>query len=107
MCHQVREDGDGGVKYRLVKDHVMKLALTCDDCECVYQQVSPGGGYYCLEHGELFSECLDRDQHYLEREEGKMYFDFAFLHNVVFNSDFLCTFNRFTPNRYNIPQRAR
>ena len=93
MCHQVREDGDGGVKYRLVKDHVMKLALTCDDCECVYQQVSPGGGYYCLEHGELFSECLDRDQHYLEREEGKMYFDFAYLHNVVFNSDFLCTFN--------------
>ena len=69
----------GSVKYRLVKNHIMKLALTCDDCVCVYQKVSPGGGYYCLEHGDLFSECLDRDQYYLEREEGKMNFSFAYL----------------------------
>ena len=76
----------GSVKYRLVKNHIMKLALTCDDCVCVYQKVSPGGGYYCLEHGDLFSECLDRDQYYtleakyyLEKKEGKMNFSFAYL----------------------------
>ena len=60
MCCDLKEDG--GVQYRLIKDHKMKQALACDDCVCVYQKISPGGGYYCFEHGELFSECLDREK---------------------------------------------
>ena len=67
MCDHVKEDG--GAKYRLVKD--LKLAFTCGDCDCVYQKNGYGGGFYCLEHGELLTECLDRDQYYLEGEDGK------------------------------------
>ena len=66
MCCHVKEVG--GVKYQLVKDHSMKPAPTCKD-DCVYQKVGPGGGFYCFRNGELFSECL-------EKEEGNMNFGF-------------------------------
>ena len=67
ICCHVKEVG--GVKYRLVKDHVMKPASTCKD-DCVYQKVGSDGGYYCFRQGELFSECLERGK------EGKINFSF-------------------------------
>ena len=75
MCYHVMEDG--GVKYRLVKNHTLKPVSICeDDCVCVYKKIGPGGGYYCFRHGKLFSECL-------EKEEGKMKKYFYFL-NLIF-----------------------
>ena len=55
----------GGVKYKLVKDRDIKPASTCKN-DCVYEKLGSEGDYYCFRHGELSSECI-------EKEYGKQY----------------------------------
>ncbi len=57
-CCQVKEVG--GVKYKLVKDRDIKPASTCKN-DCVYEKLGSEGEYYCFRHGELSSECIEKE----------------------------------------------